>query len=248
MSDDTSERSASGSPILRHAERIASPVMPEHHAVHLEEIEAHVAKHIGPISTVLHEIVSDLVHLDVLVIEATEERPFHTLVTSGVSDLPMAVPDGLEEERRVELLITLPADWPLTMEAFQDERHYWPVRWLKKIGRLPHEYGTWIGWGHTIPNGDPPVPIADTRFAGVLLMPPYFLPADFFRLKTTTGETVTFYQLMALHTDEMDLKLREGADALEALLEKNDVGMVVDPRRPSVVGPTKRGWWPFKAK
>lgn len=248
MSGDEVERSASGSEVLRHAERIGPVVAPEHDAVHLEDIQAHVEAHLGPISTVLHEIVSDLVHLDILVVEATEERPFHVLVTSGVSDMPMAVPGGLEDERRVELVIALPADWPLAMEAFQDERHYWPLRWLKQVGRLPHAYGTWIGWGHTIPNGDPPAPIADTRFAGVLLMPPYFLPAGFFRLQTRAGETVTFYQLMPLHADEMDLKLREGADALEALFEKHNVDLVIDPHRASVARPTRRGWWPFRVK
>lgn len=86
-----------------------------------EVIEAHVETCIGPVSRVLHEIVSDLVHLDGRVIEATQQRPFHGRVTGGVSDRPLTVPDGLEDKRRVERLIALPAHWPLTMDAFQDE-------------------------------------------------------------------------------------------------------------------------------
>ena len=207
---------------------------PQHSAVHLEDIEAHVEKHIGKIDTVFHEILSDLVHVDVLVVPATEDRPFHVLVTSGVGDEPMAVPAELKEYNRVELLIALPADWPLSEGSFGDEANYWPVRWLKLVGRLPHEYATWIGWGHTIPNGDPPEPIADTRFIGVMLAPPYELPMDFFQLETKSGETITFFVLMPLYREEMALKLKEGAEEIENRFDRAGISYVLDTRRQNV--------------
>lgn len=207
---------------------------PEHPASHLEEIEAHLERYVGKVETVFHEIASDIIHLDILCIPATEERPFHVLVTSGVSDEPMTVPEGFEPCRRAELLLALPPDWPLTRDAFEVEAHYWPLRWLKIAGRLPHQSGTWLGWGHTIPNGDPPGPIADTRFVGVMLTPPYWFARDFFRLTTREGEPISFYALLPLYLEEMELKLREGSDALESRLEKADVGFVVDPHRENV--------------
>lgn len=66
----------------------------------------------------------------------------------------MTVPDP-EVPRYAELVISLPPFWPLDEQSWRDERHYWPVRLLKTLGRLPHEYDTWLGVGHTIPNGDP---------------------------------------------------------------------------------------------
>jgi len=241
MSKDTSERSGSGAPIYKHAERKTPFTPPKHSTDHLEEIEAHIEKHIGKIETVFHEIVSDLIHLDVLFIKATPERPYHVLVTSGVSDEPMKVPKGMEEHNRVELIIALPKEWPLTQESFKSENHYWPVRWLKQIGRLPHEYDTWVGWGHTIPNGDPAEPIANTNFVGVMLSPPYSLPTELFQLKTKNGNNIRFYALIPLYQEEMDFKLKSGADALEEKLEKQNIDFIVNPSRNNVI--KKKGWF-----
>lgn len=190
MSEKTTAQSGSGQPVYRHEPRTKSLTTPVHSNVYLEEIEAHVEHHLGKIKTVLHEVESDIVHIDVLWIPATKEQPYHLLVTSGVSDLPIAVPEDLAEHSRVELMIALPKEWPLTEESFKDENSYWPVRWLKKIGRLPHEHDTWLGWGHTIPNGNPIETIANTKFTGVMLAPSYLVPTDFFKLKTKDGNNI----------------------------------------------------------
>ncbi|MEW4568627.1 suppressor of fused domain protein [Tautonia sp. JC769] len=226
------ERSASGSPIYRHQppDRDWSP--PESPALFLEEIEAHLERHIGGVEHVFHEVVSDLVHLDVLLIPPADDRPFKVLVTSGVSERPMAVPEGLEEFRRAELMIALPPDWPLSEEALRDEANYWPIRWLKTVGRLPHEYQTWIGWGHSIPNGDPAEPIGGTGFVGVVLLPPYGFDPEIFRLDTASGEPITFYWLVPLYPEEMAMKLDQGIDAIEDRFD--DIGFVLDPDRPNV--------------
>jgi len=239
--EDDIERSESGGPIYRHQARERDWTAPQHATEHLAEVEAHVEKYIGKIETVFHELASDLIHLDVLFIPATEDRRYHVLVTSGVSDEPMNVPEGLEKFRRAELLIALPAEWPLSQLSFNDENNYWPIRWLKTIGRLPHEYETWIGWGHTIPNGDPPEKIANTRFAGVMVTAPYWLPEEFFQLQTKAGETISFYHLIPLYYEEMDLKLKKGADALEELFEKQNLSFILDIKRPNVAA--SKGWF-----
>jgi hypothetical protein len=55
--------------------------------------------HLGEIHDVYHELISDLVHIDIHHVAPDDERPFHTLVTSGMSDLPMTVPEGVEALR-----------------------------------------------------------------------------------------------------------------------------------------------------
>ncbi len=228
------EKSPSGASILQHEDKDRDFQPPEEHARNLEDIEAHLEKYIGPVETVYHEIVSDLIHLDVLYIPPTPERPYTVLATSGVSDLPMSVPEGLEDRARAELLIVLPESWPLSEEAFEDDANYWPVRWLKSIGRLPHEYDTWLGWGHTIPNGHPPEPIADTDFIGVMVTLPYWLDPSFARVTAKSGDVISFYELVPLYAEEMDLKLAEGAEALEQRFDAYDIGFVLDVNRPNV--------------
>lgn len=239
--NEEDERSPSGSRILRHESIDRGHTVPEEHARNLEDIEAHLEKHIGPVEFVFHELLSDLIHLDILYFAPTSDRPYAVLVTSGVSDLPMAVPEGAEEYARAELLIALPATWPISDEAFKDESHYWPARWLKYVGRLPHEYDTWIGWGHTVPNGDPAEPIANTGFVGAMLTPPYHLDRDFFQLTAENGDVISFYELIPLYPEEMDLKLQKGAEELERRFEKEGIEFALDTERKNVA--KSKGWF-----
>lgn len=240
---DPDEVSEAGIPIHRHKarERKSDPVLGDEKSA--EVISQHIERYLGRVDVVFHEIVSDLVHVDVHHVPPSEERPRHTLVTSGMSDRPMAAPAEAKELRFAELMAFLPPDWPLSEGELSDERHYWPIRWLKTLARLPHEYNTWLGIGHTIPNGDPPEPFAPTtRLSGIMLMPPLHVPEKFRVLEVSPEKKIHFFALVPLHTDELELKLRKGTDALLDLLDEGGVGEVIDPTRESVV-PKRKRWW-----
>jgi hypothetical protein len=159
-----------------------------------------------------------------------------TLVTAGLSDRPMTLPDGVEAPRLAELMLRLPATWQLDEAALADPRWGWPVRWLEVLAALPHAHATWLGDGHTIPNGDPPQPIhPGSRFAGVVLAAPSSLPEG----EDAVGE-VQLYAVYPLHADELAFKLARGWDALAERLDAADVTDLVDPDRPSsVAAPAK---------
>ena len=202
----------------------------------IKAISEHIEKHIGKIESVFHEIVSDLVHIDVHWIKPTEQFPFHVLVTSGMSDKPMNVPEGLDNLKYAELCILLPKDWPIdgtsysTMEeAFKNENNYWPVRWLKVLARFPHEYNTWIGQGHTLPNGENAEPYAEnTKLGCMILFPSLSLGSKFFNLKINERKTINFYCLYPLYKEEMDFKLKNGSNALLDKFEKHHLSDIVD--------------------
>ncbi|GII51320.1 hypothetical protein Psi02_77440 [Planotetraspora silvatica] len=135
----------SGAGIVRHEPRYDGFVAAAGQRQEVAEaIDRHIATHFGPVAFVLHEIASHLVGVHVYVVGPSAERPYQTLVTSGMSERPMTVPDGHGISPYAELMLCLPADWPLTQAALHDERTGWPVRVLKQVARLPHEYGTWI--------------------------------------------------------------------------------------------------------
>lgn len=232
-----SEVTDGGSTIYRHKPRAAPTFAPpDMSESNLQAIDDHVAEHIGKIENVWHEIVSDIVHIDVHVVPPRPERPYYTLVTSGMSDLPMNAPEGAEDWKFSELMLCLPPDWPLTTEAFKDERNYWPVRWLKTLARFPHEYETWLSVAHTIPNGEPPEPLAEnTAFAGFMLVPPLTTSVEFHELLVPPLRTIHFHALLPLTAAEMEFKLKHGADALMERLEKAKVTELIDLRRKSVV-------------
>jgi hypothetical protein len=205
------------------------------------EIGGHVVQHIGPVTNVFHEIESDIVRVDILVVGPQSDRPYYTLVTCGMSERPMRVPIenpedlGLIPELRfAELLLCLPADWPLMPDAFRDEANYWPVRWLKRLARLPHQFGGWLGLGHTVPNGEPPMPVGpNAAFCGWLVDEPVLLPAAVRKLRL--GErAINFYSIVPLYEEEMTLKIRKGSDALSYLLDKAKVSELIEVGRRNV--------------
>ncbi|HYF52195.1 MAG TPA: suppressor of fused domain protein [Planctomycetota bacterium] len=202
----------------------------------IEAISKHVEKHIGEIETVFHELISPTVHIDVLWVKPSEKRPYHVLVTSGMSELPMHAPEGAEDYRYAELLIALPPDWPLSQEAFKDEKNYWPIRWLKNIARGAHEMKWWVSYGHTIPNGDPAEPFAEnTQMSCWLLAPPIMVAdSDFAKLKINDEKTIHFLAMVPLYPEETELKLSRGADKLYDLFDKHRVTELLDLERSNV--------------
>jgi hypothetical protein len=232
-SPDGVERSASGAPILRHRKSRNSITPPVDYDVHAaEQIEAHIERHVGQASTVYHELISNLVHIDVHIIEPTAERNFYTLVTSGMSDRPMNTPQEFEHLKYAELLLCLPPTWPLSQQDFEREENYWPVRWLKILARMPHEYDTWLWVTHTIPNGDPPEPFAaNTGFCGMLLAQPVLFGDEFLELEVRAGKTVHFLCLLPIYREEMDLKLERGARELFTQLDEVGVTELLDLKR-----------------
>lgn len=230
---DSNVVSMSGQPIWRHGEPAEWQAPQGEQSI--EQISEHVEQHLGKIESVFHEIVSDTVHIDVLWVKATEEVPFHRLVTSGMSDLPMHMPEGVKASRYAEVMMTLPAEWRIDQVSFEDEAWYWPVRELKYLARLPHKHRTWLGFGHTVPNGDPAEPYAaNTALCGALVVPSITVPKTFHSLPISAEKEIAFYSVVPLYKAEMDLKLRKGVDELLKLFDKKNVNDVVEIARVDV--------------
>lgn len=228
--------SKSGAPIIRHETPPSAEPNFVTDSTYCEEVGDHIERHLGKVETVLHELISTTVHVDIHMIPPAPQRPWYTLVTSGMSDLPMNVPEGAEQFRRAELMLRLPESWKLSQEDFKDESNYWPLRWMKFLVRFPHELNTWLCVGHSIPNGDPAEPLhSSTALTGWVLSKPFVGGEGFETLETTDGELIHFFSLIAVHSSEMQLKLDYGAQRLLADLSAADVSDLLQPRRPSVV-------------
>ncbi len=240
MSGD--EVSGSGEPVWRHEELSprADEVSGGDEAL-IEAVTDHLERHLGPLrDEVLHEVFSPAVHLDLLVAPATDERPM-VVATCGMAEKPMEVPEELPEAAYAELCILLPPEWPIDPESIHDERNWWPLRLLKELARFPHEYGTWIGEGHTVPNGDPPEPYAEgTELCCALVMPAMAFDEEFWTFDHPRGGTINMLMVVPLYADEMRLKLEQGLDALYDRFMSSGFDPVLDPRRPSVAGGRRR--------
>ncbi len=224
---------------IRHGDR-TKPFAPPEGASHLDEIEAHVKRHFGACDTVWHEMISDLVHLDVLVVEPTEERPYYTLVTSGMSDLPMRVPDGSTDPRRVELVMRAMPPVPFDNESMRDEAVYWPVRHLKQLARMPHALDTWLAVGQTV-STDPPEPVAPgidfCAFGCLELLDPAAR-----RLRAQDGTEIAFLQVVPLYREELDWKLAEKRPGALDVLFTAEILRCAMAERPRLGEPGPAAW------
>ena len=210
----------------------SDPVGPEecYTQEEMEAVEEHIASHFGPVENVFHELVSPDIHVDICVVEPSEERNYYTLVTMGMGAHRMKVPEELSEHRleRAELAVALPPDWKLDADSLQSERWYWPIGLLKVLARLPIANDTWLGWGHTM---DKQSPFAEnTQLCGAILITPQGAEEGAEVCTLPGGEEVNFYQVIPLYRDEMEYKQAHSA---EELLDKmEDVSFVIDPERP----------------
>jgi hypothetical protein len=201
----------------------------------IEEISDHIERNIGQIETVIHETVSDTIHIDIHHVPPTSERPFHTLISSGMSNLPMKVPGNVDATRHMELMVTLPENWEIGNEQFQNENWYWPVRELRFLARFPHKYDTWLGWGHTLPNGDPAEAFSENcSFIGIIILPSINVPKEFYTLEINKEKLINFFSIVPLYQEEMDFKLQYGTDALLAKFNRFGVSDIINPNRKNV--------------
>lgn len=236
-----SERSPGGSEILNHQPRSTEFELAPGDQRLIEAVTRHFDTHIGKAEHVFHEMISDLVHIDVHIIKPSQDHPYYTLYTSGMSERPMHPPEGSPERfYRAELMLKLRKEWKF--KNLKDERYYWPIRWIKQIARLPHEHETFVVPGHTIPNGDPPEPFSDqTALCCLLAIPPMIDSEGVETFTHPDGHPVMVTQLVALDAKETELKLRKGAQAVLDRFANAGISDVIDPVRPSAVKPKRFG-------
>lgn len=196
--------------------------------------------------SVFHELVSDIVHIDVNIIPPDNGRDYYVLWTSGMSDRPMTLPDGDYDKKvyeRAELMLFLSKDWKIgeigeTGEGMGDA-NYWPVRWLKYLARFPHEYGTWLGVGHTLPNGEDYEPLGEgTEMGGFFFLPVISLGEAYpgvDALICKDGTQINFLWAIPMYEEEIEYKLQEGFDAMMDVFTKVSFPRVLDPKRPNYI-------------
>ena len=145
----------------------------------------------------------------------------------------MVIPKGQDAFRFAELLICLPADWPLNLEALKDSAHRWPTDWLRTIAAYPHQQKSWLGGPITIiSNGSPPKSLsADCRFTAMLLL------ADFEKakaFKTTDGKQIQLYTLMPLYPEEHAVEQKQGLPELFRRFDRMGIPKVLNVNRRNV--------------
>jgi hypothetical protein len=172
-------------------------------------------------------------HVDVLWVKPTRRDPHQHLVTAGMSAKRMKVPRRRSIPDRVELVLTLPAGWPIGPGSVDGEQG-WPMRELMRAAAIPHETRRYMGLGHVIGRYPPEPFTEDTELSGWVLTPPDHL-APAFRELDGGGKRTAFFSLVAVHAGEVEFSWCRQPEDLLARLAAAGVSAVLDLQRPSTV-------------
>ena len=201
----------------------------------IADLDGFISDVIGQYANVFHEIASPDIHLDVCIVEPTDDEPYYKLVTMGAGAYPMSIPEKWQKYQLhyAEYILYLPKDWNINSK---EERDYWPIRLLKNVARLPIWCDTWLSYGHTTQADEEGSPYsADVRFNSVILNFAENQKGDV-RLKLSSGKTVNFYEIIPLYPEELEYKIKHDADALfEKFAEKGIQYRVLDRNRRSIM-------------
>lgn len=211
----------------------------------IRKLTGHVERHIGCVERVFHDLVSDVVHIDILWVEPSPGRDFHTFVTCGMSEQPMQPCTRRCGCRYAELLLRLPRSWPLRPEELHVPRNLWPVQELECLARVPHLHHVHLWGGDTVANGDPgrrlrPLNPA-TQFSATMLTEPDWTPSAFRRLRVGRDRRIRFFSVIPLYAEEFLLGQEQGGEALLAHLEQAGVDDLLDVDRPNLLAAADQG-------
>jgi len=186
----------------------------------------------GVQAQILHSTDHKAPHIDLYVFPADGQRDFVAVLTGGMSDLAMAVPDGSSAEPHIELIMGI------------GQHQHWATNLLKLVAEYPFEGGTFYDVHHTVPFGGE---LGDgSSLSAFLFVRPSFLPEGLARFEVD-GKRIGFLHAVPITTAEHQFAVAEGSDKLEALLETHGYLITRDPNRQSVVKGADHGASPKAA-
>ncbi|EOQ28978.1 TPA: suppressor of fused domain protein [Bacillus thuringiensis] len=198
-----------------------------------DEILEHVTKYFGTIQNTIIEIVpGSNVSVNIHIIPPSMNKDFVTLVTTGMSDVPMGYSNEESEFKYAELLLKLPSSWLVGKENMEDKNYYWPLEWLRKVAHIPHIYDGWLAEGVILPNGEPPQPFAsNTNLSCIMVCRPKESGLD--KVQVEQGD-INIYTLVPIYEEERNLALEKGYEYLFKKMNEKGISDVLDINRVNV--------------
>ena len=172
-----------------------------------------------------------------LILKLELNSPITVIVTNGLSDYKMPVPDKWKERDRNELYFCLPSYWE--WEDLENPQMNWVFYWIQRLAKHVKEKETWYGHGHTMPCGKEMKPLSSTMKQNhFLLSDPILLETEMAPIRVGEKE-IHFLSIIPLFQDEMDYKQSQGTLKFSQKLNNNGITEKLDDYRGSAI---KRKW------
>ena len=216
-----------GTSVIRHDTATTKLGVTPHAGRYRKARESAYAQLCGEALKVSHELLPLVPHVDVYIFQRKRgDQIVYSLVTGGMSDLEVTLPRrAVDVPRRVELIFYC---------AKPREEYISTLRW---VAHFPHGNKSWLGHGHTMPNGNPPAPFWGSTILDTLFFLPPIVTKDqtLPELLQLDGRPVHFLWLVPLTTPECNFKLESGFEAMLDLFQQRKHPHIFHPNRPSYV-------------
>ena len=178
---------------------------------------------------VLHPLIVNKMHIDVLVYEPTKKFPFWKLVTMGASDYKMPAIKGSSLGHHNEYMMFIDG-----VENLNDrETIAWYYEKLMLIATYPYETKSHVTYAHSMEweNDDP----NDEMVGAFIEMPQIIEDVGILRCKMGLSKKITCLQVVLLNRQEINHLLKIGPQAFSNYLypENGDRGHFLSERHRS---------------
>lgn len=171
--------------------------------------------------------------IPLLILDLELKSPVTILMTNGLSNYKMPVPDKLLGHEFNELFFCLPSYWE--WDDLDNSRMNWVFSWIQRLAKYVVEKETWFGHGHTLPCGKEMKSLSDTMHQNhFFLSEPMLLEQELAPLEI--GEkTIYFLSIIPIFPDEMDYKQGKGTFKFIQKLRTHGISEKLDDFRGTVL-------------
>jgi len=168
-----------------------------------------------------------------LMLDLELDSPVSVLMTNGLRNYRMPVPEKCEGLEHNELYFCLPSYWE--WEDLEHPGTNWVFHWIQRLARYVQEKESWFGHGHTMPCGAEMKCLSETMKQNhFILMNPMLLERELEPVKLP-DMTVYFLAIVPIFPDEMDYKQGKGTLKLMRKFVNKGVSEKLDDFRSTVL-------------
>ena len=170
--------------------------------------------------------------IPLLLVKINSKSPVTVLMTNGLSDYKMPVPEKRKEFEFNELYFCLPSYWLINDR--DNPLMNWVFPWIQRLAKFVLETKTWFGHGHTMPCGAEKNSLSLTMKQNHFFLSNPILLENELETVDLNDRKVNFLAIIPIFKNEMDYKQRKGTIKFLQSLNNKGITEKLDDYRISV--------------
>lgn len=177
--------------------------------------------------------------MPLLILDLESNSPVTVLMTNGLSNYEMPVPEKMKGFEFNELYFCLPSYWD--WDDLENPNMNWVFPWIQRLSKYVQEKNSWFGHGHTMPCGAEMSALSETMQQNhFFLVSPMLLENELVPIEIN-DKTVHFLGILPIFGEEMDYKQGKGTQKFIQKLMNNGITEKLDDYR----GSSLKSKWRF---